>query len=445
MNLGLVLGAIVLLLLIGLALTVIAIRGKLIHRGPHCRACRFDLAGVQGRCPECGAVLDSPRAVREGLRKTRPRLLALGAVLSLCSISAGGALAWGRAKGFNWNTLKPSWLLIRELNTTSPSTSNAAMSELYSRLSSNSLAPDRATRIMLFALDRQPDPNATWAVSWSDFLETCRVRGMMSPEQVLSYAKSAASTSVESRPRIAVGDNLVVRVRVAANRIGQSSKLRLTVQQFETVVAGRVVSKGGGGGSLGLGIGGSGTIGSQFKVPGPPGAHTLTTTWKFGMTDGASEAPIATWEQSFEVPFDALPEGTPTVTVVNDDSFRAAIESSLTVTQCEVGSLSGDQRYVNGMINLQGTPVGLAYDVFWAAPDGSKQWKVGQVSFPANSGGAGYGLGGFVPADFNLPEVDVILRPSVRAATETTNIFEIWGGEIRRRGVPVKLSLPSSK
>lgn len=442
--------AIVLIFLVGLVLCAVGWRSRRVAAGPHCRACEFDLAGVQGRCPECGEQLDAPGAISDGLRKARRRVLAAGLVMVLCAVVAGGAYGYGQSRGFKWNTLKPSWLLSRELSSPDPSTSAAAIEELHSRLISKALSSERTARTLTAALDRQSDATANWTVGWGDFLETCRVRGLMSPEQVQSYARHVAAISYESRPRIAEGENIELRVRVGGGRIGKATGLTMRTRHLDTSETGRVLSKGGGDGSFGLGLGGWGAMGSSVPAPGPVGSHTLQSRWRFDVVDGAKALSLGSWEQTFDLAVDVLPPGTATVEVVEDESIRAAIESSLSVTQCEVGHQSRDQshviggvskfqRQVTGMVNLRGTPVGLAFDVFWAAPDGSAEWKVGRVSFAAGSGGAGYGLGGSVPATFNLATVDVIFRPSIRVATATTNITKIWGGEIRKRGVPVKL------
>src|SRR5262245_30146972 len=121
-----VIGALVLVFLVGCVLTTVGLRGRLVSRAPHCRACRFDVSGIEGKCPECGSELGAPGAVMPGLRRRRPRMLTVGLALVVCGVLGGGAYGYGRAKGFNWNTIKPAWLLIRELESSSPGTSGAA-------------------------------------------------------------------------------------------------------------------------------------------------------------------------------------------------------------------------------------------------------------------------------------------------------------------------------
>ena len=41
--------------------------------------------------------------------------------------------------------------------------------------------------------------------------------------------------------------------------------------------------------------------------------------------------------------------------------------------------------------------------------------------------------------------VDVLFVPDVGAAKRTTDVFEIWGGEIVKRDVPVKYATPPTR
>lgn len=436
------------LLLIGIVLTSVGVRGRVVSQNPHCAACGFDLIGTDlaspsALCSECGTALSVPGAVLRGARQRRPAFLGVGLLLLVLSLSITGVAIYGGVKGINWNTLKPAWLLMRELQTSNQTVSTAAMKELESRLAAGTLGADRAAKIMELALARQADPNAVWFVAWGNYLESCRGRGLMSPEQVQAYARHAPLISIEARPKISEGSNLQIRARVGGGRIGEKSNLSITLKSIDTSEGGRVIGTGGGGGSMGLGTQGWGSMGSSVVVKGPPGAHTLVSRWKFGVVEGGLEGtPIVTWEESFEVPVQVLPAGSVDVEVVEDESLRPAIQAAFSATQCEVYSNGSLGLEANGMINSTGTSIGLAYDVFWRATDGSAEWKLGSVNFNAGSGSSGYGYGGRLPKDFNQTQVDVVLRPSIRAATETTGIFKIWGGELVLPKVPVKLPKP---
>ena len=82
-----------LVVLIGMCLLAVGLRGRRVNDHPVCRRCKFDLVGLYpdaGRCPECGAPL-SGRAVRRGVRMYRPLLAGTGGALCLLGVAIGGA------------------------------------------------------------------------------------------------------------------------------------------------------------------------------------------------------------------------------------------------------------------------------------------------------------------------------------------------------------------
>jgi hypothetical protein len=135
--------------LLGVYLLYQGLRGRTIDDHPVCAHCRFDLHGqpeAQPRCPECGSSLASPRSVRIGRVRRRPRLIVTGTLalaLSVC-LSVGYALA--RHQGVNWNKHKPARLLIWEISQGQPDTS--VMEELLKRAELGSLS---ATSLGLLA------------------------------------------------------------------------------------------------------------------------------------------------------------------------------------------------------------------------------------------------------------------------------------------------------
>lgn len=109
----------ILLLLAGAALLAFGLRGQRINNHPHCRRCRFDLSGIDidkadAKCPECGGELAGRRTVRIGARRRRPRLIGTGALAMAVALFILAVTAWPIAAGYNWNTIKPAWLLETE-------------------------------------------------------------------------------------------------------------------------------------------------------------------------------------------------------------------------------------------------------------------------------------------------------------------------------------------
>lgn len=86
-------------------------RGRTIGWTPHCRRCGFDLrtsaANLPPACPECGAPLQAPGAVRSGARAHRRGLLAAGTALVLCASAVTAVSATGLVHAI------PQWWLAR--------------------------------------------------------------------------------------------------------------------------------------------------------------------------------------------------------------------------------------------------------------------------------------------------------------------------------------------
>lgn len=375
--------------------------------------------------------------MREGLRAPRRRRLVVGAVFLLLSFGATGTVLVAGMRGFNWNTIKPAGLLIRELRSPSPRTSDAALAELQARFGSGKLSAERAKALVVLAIERQKTPTARWTVAWGNFLNAARNAGLLTSEQVESYARHAPSLQAMIRPKVTAGEPTNLYVQISANRLGDPSTFRVSLRQLEARVGDQLLMRGGGGGmsSMNLTVNGWSRTGHHVTLPGPPGEHQISTRWAVEVSDG--EKALAAWEEAFTLDVAVLPEGTPTVEIVEDDSLREPIERSLKIQRCVVYDFR-THLHGSGTVHLNGSPVPLAFEVFWADPEGTREWRMGQVSF-TGVGGSGFGFGADLPKDFDLKTVDVVLRPSVKAAAATTDIFRIWGGEVRVRSVEVNL------
>ncbi len=83
---------------VGLLALAIGLRGRRVGTAAHCRKCRFDLTGVYPEhliCPECGAGLEEPRAIRTGRWVRRQKLLVAGVLLLGVAATLGTMSARG--------------------------------------------------------------------------------------------------------------------------------------------------------------------------------------------------------------------------------------------------------------------------------------------------------------------------------------------------------------
>jgi hypothetical protein len=189
------------IVLLGVLLLALGIRGRRVDERPACRGCGFDLGGLEqaGRCPECGRELGGvagKKGIRLGRRRRSRTAMAAGVLLAILGAGAGGAILWGRASSFKWNTVKPAWVLLREVRPPSPDP--GALKELAHRMAYDTLGPGAARDLVRRALEVQADDSVHWdsRFLWATIIETGRARGLVSEEEWGSYAQHAGAARV---------------------------------------------------------------------------------------------------------------------------------------------------------------------------------------------------------------------------------------------------------
>ncbi|GEM_PF-3726368 len=217
-----VVGFILAFAVVGALLFVGGVRGRRIDDHPWCRRCRFDLFGSpaeSSRCPECGADLDSRRAVRQGRRRRRPIVLSSGALLLVIAGTLIALQVSGVRSKVNWIAYKPTWWLAIEARSPELAKSDAALAELGSRLRRDTLSQSRIDGLVKAAMSRFETPEVEVSRYWDAFMLSAWGLGHLNEPTARAYAIGLFQPEVVLEP--ATHDGLpaaVVACRVTPAR-----------------------------------------------------------------------------------------------------------------------------------------------------------------------------------------------------------------------------------
>lgn len=444
-------------------------------------------------CPECGAGLKRDGAVRTGVRKRMVWLSALGVLIALLPLAPLATVMYAALTGTNLARYTPTGLLLWETRIASPAANKQIADELIDRLIKKRLDKPQTAAMAERVLAIQGDRSVPWDDVWGDVIERLALNGDLTKEQKDRYHRQAAALTARARAVVRAGDTLPVLVKLDSGRVGGSSQLLATVAP-DTVKLGTTVLKKastGGGGLFGGGgqpgaiyfylYGGKSNAAWMNNQPTEqvtsvaipkstePGPATLTVTvlsrvndmqngWGGGGRLKAGDPGVASFtftQQITVLPAEAEPVKMLPATPAAEKELRDIFQQfNLQANVAASGSpfspftlLTGASgvsisRMVNGQLTFTKPKTPFAFDVYVRLRD--KETKIGQVASSPGvqwSGGmyGAYGTGGngtfYLAAEVrNLQRsdktVDLILRPSSRAALATTDLVEIYGGEI---------------
>lgn len=214
-----------------LALTIWACRGKRIDRHPVCRACRYDLHGLDldtlPDCPECGTQIVSRKDLRRGNRQPRKALAYTFGLLCSLGLLTSIATTTHWASNYDWNRIKPvSWLIDEASDPSQPNTMDAALTELERREDNGLFSYDRRMALVAAALDYQADKSKAWDERWGTFVARARKDGICSQADWERHIAQTADFELLVRERINEGEPFVLSGRFVppfrgSNYIGQ--------------------------------------------------------------------------------------------------------------------------------------------------------------------------------------------------------------------------------
>jgi hypothetical protein len=437
-------------LLLGLTLLTLGIRGRRINDHPVCRSCRFDLVGIYGpsapapagtspRCPECGVDLAGPRAVRHGQRRRRRGMLWAGAALLLMVVGAGGGAAWGNARGFNWNAVKPFWMLMYEAQGRDQAAATGALTELAARLSSDKLNPGQIRTLIDGGLSTQADSAAPFVEAWGEVIGAATKAGHATPEDLERFVKQGLSITLRVRRRAPTGKQTLFIADFSPARLGNSG-VEIAIVLDRTTLGGVVFDSGpyhaGPDRIRGARHGGRNRY-IRGVVPAGVGRAELETRWRVGIVGPDENHPIAEWVQTERAEMEIVPGDEPVVILRADDDTLREVKGALKLTRLDATISPGMGNVLFGELTGSELPVDIVAQVVLRR--GDREWRLGN---PVELIRDGHGSASRtfllrIPDDLPRGPMDVVLVPSAGSAEANSVADRILGSELVFEQFPI--------
>lgn len=423
-----------------IALLVAGWRGRPVDDHPVCRRCRFDLSGAPPggtNCPECGADVTRPRAVRVGNRVRRWGMLAVAVPLLLVALGPPAMVGWVNVRRMDLTRYKPAAMVIRDV-TGADGVMRAALRELTRRVAAGGLNDAQVNNLADRALARQADRSRPWVHRWGEFLEAAHDAGRLDEERWSRYLTEAARFDMVVRPAVRRGDPIPVNVQGGHVRVGRDGRFLVqhaapAVSALPDVMLGR--DPGGAAGPVPLNSGGAtGTWSTSAIRPDPAtlaklpdGAHVVQAVVNVTITDAGINGRPFHQVVRLSAPFTLVPADRPSVTVKKDPSVTDQFRRAMSV---QAVWSAGGQAHV--MMDMGQTQFGQPFRVWLRA--GDREWQVDRVLV----GGGGSNLLVSGPAaGLDATRVDVVFRPDLHGALETVYVTTMWEGEVVLNDVEV--------
>jgi hypothetical protein len=293
----------------------------------------------------------------------------------------------------------------------------------------------------------QADRTQPWIEGWGNLVEYVHANKKLPPEQWQRYIRQAACLSIHVRPTVRRGDLVPVYLRAQCRGgFGLRGMVLVEYDCASISVSGQPLS-----------LPRSSPIrrGSFVIHPGQMnlGAFLLLDADVLSkLTDGPQQLGVVLDVRLHDTP--ATPpvvlEGRtlecawalatqPTVSLVDRPELRAAVEQSLRADPIGAGVRPSDGTATPGLlhvsVNANHPPMDLAFDMFLRFE--GREVPMGSVEFrSAQSSGSEISTDLDVLRGAHPDHVDVILRPSIRAAANTLDITSIWNVEVVLKDVP---------
>ncbi len=432
----------IILLIAGWQLIVRGKRGRAIDDHPVCRKCRFDLSGKRDDsfvCPECGQEMLSPADIEIGNRKRIDWLIAIGGAISLIGVVGLGSFILS-VRGIDPSRFKPDWLLIHDASAEVNNFSGMQLphkntDELLLRVQTRSISESNRQKIVAIALAMQADRSKSWNPEWGDMIEIFQGKGQLSTGDWQKYLAQDEFATIAVRANCARGDRIPFRIRgelrgatpLAIGRPGAFSRPAGGVPGVLSYIGWS------GGGDTTFDMNGNVLIPPKSWPAlnaGPqsisillrrPGSYTEKNPLLF---------PNLTCTGSWTL----LPDGQKSVELYRDEAIAAEVQKKIRHSPV---NWSAHDTWIQ--ITCDDSPVDLPLDVFIRY--GNHEWTSGySMMIRKSTLSSGTGMISFpdIPELSAADRVDLVLRPSIEAASNTIDINRVLDHEFVFKDVQVE-------
>ncbi|HEY7115310.1 MAG TPA: zinc ribbon domain-containing protein [Tepidisphaeraceae bacterium] len=427
----------------GAVLLRFGMRGRVLDDHPVCRRCGYDLHGLsddQAVCPECGGDLRASGAVRSGQRRRRPGLVACGVLLTAGALAGFAVLGRNALHVLGEDANKPLWWLMRDFRSSGPARRNVILTELRKRMERGQLPSFSAREAVDRVLALQADHSIRWVRAWGNFIETARDKGFVDDTSWARYARQCLVLDLRVRKEVRRGDILPFSFLAGPSRLGSA---RFTLELKKVSV--RVV----GGGHVPIEWSGLYHL-SWGSASGRKSEFTLPTEMLARLKDGMQRLeisydceiysyswrphptpPLLRFTASQTVPWTLLPSGVTGVLMVSDPAHQQEARQKLAIKHVQ----HRDDGTFLTTVATTGMSVDVAAKLIFRSE--SKHWDAGWVILRKGIPGSTFSSGAKRFTDFEANHIDVILRGSPEIAGRTLDMYQIWGGELTFKDVPV--------
>ncbi len=410
-------------LVVGIVLTVLGWRGRVIDDHPVCSHCGYDLMGMVPetvKCSECGRDIKQAGAIRRGNRTRRAGLLWTGIFLAVPAMVIGLVLISVTLSGWNWRPWAPWSVLVMELKGPDARARDLALTELTSRIGTGS--DGDVQWLVDKALEMQANRATPWDPRWGKLIHEAFTAKKTRLDQWERYLNQVMAPAIEWRAVVRLGDPLPVQLRYKDARLADGipgGKLSVYPDITLTTAGGSFTVSLGGMSSRGSWA--SGLLGSSIE------ANKLAALG-VGTHDVRAEMQQKISAGGVTVVVKQAKDGTlvltsdPTITRVGRPDLQNQMDHAFRISQ--VDPVSGTI-----MVQAEPLPVDVGFEV-WLS-DGTRRISAGNMAIKAHGNPTGMGLTASKFKEVKPPPWNITLEPSEAAAAATVDIEKIWDGRVQ--------------